>query len=1687
MSLNNRNLFSALLICVVLFIAVLPVDGEVSPLTIDQNGNSSVSIVCRVPDIGLSQVQIDEKTFQKIDILTDGLIGSPGGPAIPSWSSWVEIPDGMSPQLQITSSNEEIIRDCDLAPFPTTNDNPNITEITAVSQVAYSSNETIPSQSATLSDIVTIGNKRYAIVDVTPYKYNPSLRELTIIKDLQVDITFQNSEDDDRNDNHRQVDAPVWAEVERAIGNAPPGRDDGDSRVNILGHYVIVTADREDIIEAVQPLVEWKQRKGYKVTVANLADIGNSPAALKGWLTDAYNEWDIPPTFVLLTGDATGDARIPFFSDGAAETTSWASSDNQFVCWDGLDDGPEMWIPEGFVGRIPARDARDLENLVEKIIGYEADPYTEEPWVEGAVLIANGVRSCSHTNVAIREIMEANGYDRDDIHEAYADWHAGQRPNRGPINDRIDDGVGFVNFRGYNDWGGYYANQGEITSRHNGWKMPIVTGMVCGTNDFPGRFTGGGPCIGEAFLRTNNNPGGAVATYGPTDLHTHTWFNNTMDAEFYNVLFNKGVHTLGVAVLASKLAVLRAYPLDRRLGNGTTTGYYFYSYTLLGDPGLQVWTKDPKPMTVDFSEELPIGATSIEVAVFDADDVAIKGAYVHVFRSNDNSESRFGAYTDEEGMVQLIVAPLEEGEYQLTVTGANLVPVLESIQVGSVSQFTSVNGLSVDDNMNDDSDGNGDGEVNPSETIELSISLLNSGENECEMSLATLSCNSAWVEITRSQVGYPSIRPDEDSEGASPFLFHCLPGTPDSEILEFMVSVHSGDGDWSGAFDLPVVGYEFDLVEFELSDELFPGTEQELIVTIQNVGSFDSDQLTVSLTCDDVNVQIRRAESPFGELESGESSNNAERPFVVYANPNAYKGSECQFNLTIHDEIGRVDKVSFDVLLGEPSVDSPQGPDKYGYMAFDTRDEDSGMAPEYDWVAGRDQLNSLRDVYEPPPAYNSDQGSKVYVDLPFNFTYYGRRYSEITVGSNGWLCFGRTDQISWNNQELGSALGPPAMLCPLWDDLWNGSAYTYYDEENARFIIEWRNYTSNVGGGATFAVQLFDPTVLSTATGDGEIHFVYNSLPNLRRDYAQEQATIGISSPDREDGIQITHARQWDPRTADIGEHMTIRFTTGEFTEVGTLEGHVVDVADNTPIEGVRVMIEDTGFFGNSDQEGVFLIERVPEGTYTVTTYFQHFNDASSADVDVITDEATEVNFSLTHPTFNIDIEQFDVGVEPDTTAEESFAIWNEGNGDLDYRLKLDPDVDRDEQWDVQFDFDVSAQTPTNDRYIRGITYNGEKFFTTGRVARSDYPHKIYVLNNDGEMIGDIDQYTVDSSATQGYHELAWNGENLLAAENGNILEITLEGELVGVVVETEEREIQNICWSPERETIFAMPRRVSDLIEYDTDGNVVESYARVGLPDRSMVYGLSWFPADVDGYNLYIFTDPLENNPFGTRLELYKINLETGDILFVNHFYAEDSDKAHGCTITKKWNPLTWTFVGLVNNPNGDRIIGWELAPNFTWITYDPSVGSVPAGDNQQFTVNFLPEDLPDGDYNVSMDVFHNAVGDQYRIPVHLNIGPQAVFGDNTEIPTQFMFHSAYPNPFNPSTRLRFDLPADAVVVLTVWDVSGRVVEQTDMGDLSAGQHQLQFNADDLAGGIYFAQLTAGQYSATQKLLLLR
>jgi hypothetical protein len=99
-------------------------------------------------------------------------------------------------------------------------------------------------------------------------------------------------------------------------------------------------------------------------------------------------------------------------------------------------------------------------------------------------------------------------------------------------------------------------------------------------------------------------------------------------------------------------------------------------------------------------------------------------------------------------------------------------------------------------------------------------------------------------------------------------------------------------------------------------------------------------------------------------------------------------------------------------------------------------------------------------------------------------------------------------------------------------------------------------------------------------------------------------------------------------------------------------------------------------------------------------------------------------------------------------------------------------------------------------------------------------------------------------------------------------------------------------------------------------------------------------------------------------------------------------------------------------------------------------------------------------------------------------------IYSDEIEIslkPINATLFANYPNPFNPSTKIKFTLFVDNRVKINIYNTVGQLIETLVDKEMESGYHEVNFDASRLASGVYLYQLQAGSFVETKKMVLLR
>jgi len=184
------------------------------------------------------------------------------------------------------------------------------------------------------------------------------------------------------------------------------------------------------------------------------------------------------------------------------------------------------------------------------------------------------------------------------------------------------------------------------------------------------------------------------------------------------------------------------------------------------------------------------------------------------------------------------------------------------------------------------------------------------------------------------------------------------------------------------------------------------------------------------------------------------------------------------------------------------------------------------------------------------------------------------------------------------------------------------------------------------------------------------------------------------------------------------------------------------------------------------------------------------------------------------------------------------------------------------------------------------------------------------------------------------------------------------------------------------------------------------------------------------------------------------------------------------GTSVRIRWNTLAETSLSHFE-------IWSNHAAGPMWFRH---VSDVPALDNPEGAAyEYLEENV---ETHYKWYTLVQVAEDSLRYPDMRAYLPWATV--NTDVPDKLIPTSArllgsYPNPFNATTKIEFELPTTATISLQVFDVNGRLVQTLVDEATPAGRHSVTFDGNNLASGLYFARLAAGEFHTTQKMVLLK
>jgi len=611
-----------------------------------------------------------------------------------------------------------------------------------------------------------------------------------------------------------------------------------------------------------------------------------------------------------------------------------------------------------------------------------------------------------------------------------------------------------------------------------------------------------------------------------------------------------------------------------------------------------------------------------------------------------------------------------------------------------------------------------------------------------------------------------------------------------------------------------------------------------------------------------------------------------------------------------------------------------------------------------------------------------------------------------------------------------------AELAPGYDNtdhLWSGDA-TMNSGTTYHFRIHPMHSDSSIYGNGGVGGTLFEvtPNVTESYT------FIFNDEnDDLFIDSAYPCPEDLTATENMDEQVELN----WDAPRIDPDDYIIYRSDSqgGPFTQIGTVSGTVLTYVDATA-------------------------QNYQDYYYRVTSMFAGSNESLPSN--------TVHGFAVTGARLNVTQTAFDVWVYPGNVAEIPMHITNGGDLDLN--------------------FTVSTETNS------GIFSNGGGEIVQN-VGRADSDDKT-VLDNNGNEPQNPPQ-TDDSGGPDAFG-YTWKDSNDPGGPQFNWIDISSVGTPIPLSDDDNEGPF------PLGFT-FSFYGNDFSQIYVCSNGWVSFTSTSTSLSNSTMPYTsepnntLSIFWDDLNpanGGTVYYYADAANNrfiisyngvphySNYGSLYFQVIIN-SNGTILYQ---YNTMNHGGHAVSATVGIENSNGT-IGLQVSYN-QTYVEDSLAVRFTrsWLAAAPEFGLITPDVTDSVMVTFDGSWLDIGEYTGTItvdgnDIYHNEP--TVTIPVTLHISDQVGVDQNeiSDLPREFSLSQNYPNPFNPQTRVKYALPRDSHVKIEIYDLLGRKVETLVDGDQEAGVHEVIWDANNAASGIYFYRMEADGFTSTNKMLLLR
>lgn len=880
--------------------------------------SNSLAIQHNVSGITIETADRDGVEGQFITLSGIHIANDAGAPDLPSGSTFVAIPNGAKASVKMVNAKTKTLKDIDLIPAPQPQlENDNSPAIYRKDMNIYGRNAFYPATPYRISEVMNVRGVEMVQVGVMPFQYNPVTKELVVYENLELEITLEGGDGTYGDLRYR---SPEWDQI---LSDLLLNRDvlqEVDYGERLRKHYenretgceyIIITPDNEEFVQLADSIKRFRTLQGIPTEIYTVSQCGgNNSQAIRNFIRDAYNDWDMPPTAVLILGDHNTDP-----TKGVVSVTMnnhpGGSDYNPYISDHSYSVMGNNHMPEIILGRITGRNYDELYHMIKKDLDYERTPPTDpdfydhpitamgfqlERWFQLCSEVVNGFweHALGKHPVRLNAIYQGNPGSQ---------WSSAQRTNT-IVNYFGPDGCGYIprTMSHLTDWSATGAkvnqaiNSGAFIIQHRDhgneevWGEPSYTigniknlnnehlVYVMSNNCLTGRFNYNGPdgCFAEVF---HHHQHGALGLIAATEV-SYSFVNDVYVWGAYDNMWPEFMPSYGTehptnfllpafGNAAGKYFLRQSSWTDNEVKE--ITYYLFHQH---GDAFMNLYSEVPRNVEVEMLPVLTAGSGSYEIKTEEGATIALTA---------NGQIIGFGYGTGD--VQQITVSPQLPGTMvKLTITKQNCYRYEHNISViPSEGPYLICNALTFNDE-------NGNQAPDYNETCLFNVSLLNVGSQDIDNITAILTCPNPKVQVLQNSSAYSHISALGSITNNNAFQVHFSDAIEDGERIRFYLSMDNNGYQFNDSLDVVVKAPKYSYTgvtlldsEGQAIDRFYQGETAWMTFELTNEGHSKSPEATSKL-------QIM---APFLDIEENPIAIPAIEAGATYDNT---------FKVTIHED-----------------------------------------------------------------------------------------------------------------------------------------------------------------------------------------------------------------------------------------------------------------------------------------------------------------------------------------------------------------------------------------------------------------------------------------------------------------------------------------------------------------------------------------------------------------------------------------------------------------------------------------------------------------------------------------------------------------------------------------------------------------------------------------------------------------